>query len=76
FDQAVQFGQTGEVSLSDDMKAQGIELQTSVSTSTMYMGFNMADPLVGGLGECGRKLRQAIGIALDQEEFISIFLNG
>jgi ABC-type transport system substrate-binding protein len=76
FDQAVQFGQTGEVSLSDDMKAQGIHLQTSVSTSTMYMGFNMLDPVVGGMTERGRKLRQAIGIALDQEEFISIFLNG
>jgi oligopeptide transport system substrate-binding protein len=76
FDQAVQFGQTGEVSLSDDMKAQGIQLQTSVSTSTMYMGFNLLDPVVGGPGERSRKLRQAIGIALDQEEFISIFQNG
>jgi ABC-type transport system substrate-binding protein len=76
FDQAVQFGQTGEVSLSDDMKAQGIRLQTSVSTSTMYMGFNLLDPVVGGLGERSRKLRQAIGIGLDQEEFISIFQNG
>lgn len=76
FDQAVQFGQTGEVSLSDDMKAQGIQLQTSVSTSTMYMGFNMLDPVVGGMTERSRKLRQAIGIALDQEEFISIFQNG
>jgi ABC-type transport system substrate-binding protein len=76
FDQAVQFGQTGEVNLSDDMRAQGIRLQTSVSTSTMYMGFNMLDPVVGGMGERGRKLRQAIGIALDQEEFISIFQNG
>lgn len=76
FDQAVQFGQTGEVSLSDGMQAQGIRLQTSVSTSTMYMGFNMLDPVVGGMEERGRKLRQAIGIALDQEEFISIFQNG
>ena len=76
FDQAVQFGQTGEVSLSDSMRAQGIRLQTSVSTSTMYMGFNMLDPVVGGMAERGRKLRQAIGIALDQEEFISIFQNG
>lgn len=76
FDQAVQFGQTGEVSLSDGMRAQGIRLQTSVSTSTMYMGFNMLDPVVGGMAERGRKLRQAIGIALDQEEFISIFQNG
>ena len=42
----------------------------------MYMGFNMLDPVVGGDSERARKLRQAISIAIDQEEFISIFLNG
>ena len=42
----------------------------------MYMGFNMLDPVVGGESERARKLRQAISIAIDQEEFISIFLNG
>ena len=42
----------------------------------MYMGFNMLDPVVGGNSERARKLRQAISIAIDQEEFISIFLNG
>jgi oligopeptide transport system substrate-binding protein len=47
-----------------------------VSPSIFYMGFNMLDPLVGGLEGAARKLRQAISIALDQEEFISIFMNG
>jgi oligopeptide transport system substrate-binding protein len=42
----------------------------------MYMGFNMHDPLVGGGSEVARKLRQAISLAIDQEEFISIFQNG
>ena len=55
---------------------QGIRLQTSVATSIMYMGFNMLDPVVGGESERARKLRQAISIAIDQEEFISIFPNG
>ena len=32
--------------------------------------------MVGGLGERGAKLRQAISIAIDQEEYISIFQNG
>ena len=41
-----------------------------------YMGFNMLDPVVGGYTEAQQKLRQAISIALNQEEFISIFLNG
>lgn len=80
FDQAVQFGSGGEVMLTDEMRAQGIRLSTSVATSTFYMGFNWLDPVVGG-GEpttaiANRKLRQAISVAIDQEEFISIFQNG
>ncbi len=76
FDQAVQVGSGGEISLTDDMRQQGIQLSTSVATSTFYMGFNMLDPLVGGTTEAARKLRQAIAIAIDQEEFVSIFQNG
>ncbi|MEW6164959.1 MAG: ABC transporter substrate-binding protein [Pseudomonadota bacterium] len=76
FDQAVQVTGGGEATLTDGMRAQGIALSTSVATTTMYMGFNMLDPLLGGDGAAARKLRQAIAIALDQEEFISIFLNG
>ncbi len=80
FDQAVQVN-AGEITLSDDMRAQGIVLTTSVATSSSYMGFNWLDPLVGGgvdpvAAERARKLRQAISIAIDQEEFISIFQNG
>ena len=79
FDQAVQVT-AGEITLSDDMRAQGIVLTTSVATSSMYMGFNWLDPLVGGVdpktADAARKLRQAISIAIDQEEFISIFQNG
>lgn len=76
FDQAVQVGAAGEVTLTPDMQAQGIRLSTSVATTTFYMGFNMLDPLVGGTGEAARKIRQAIAIAIDQEEFVSIFQNG
>jgi ABC-type transport system substrate-binding protein len=76
FDQAVQVSVGGETNVTDDMKAQGITLSTSVATSTMYMGFNWLDPVVGGGSERSRKLRQAIAIAMDFEEFISIFANG
>lgn len=79
FDQAVQVGGSGDVNLSDDMQARGIRLITSVAISDMFMGFNMLDPLVGAGNkdpEAARKIRQAISIALDQEEFISIFTNG
>ncbi|MDX9993721.1 MAG: ABC transporter substrate-binding protein [Rhodocyclaceae bacterium] len=76
FDQAVQVGAGGEVSLTPEMQAQGIRLSTSVATTTFYMGFNMLDPLVGGQGVAAQKIRQAIAIAIDQEEFVSIFQNG
>jgi ABC-type transport system substrate-binding protein len=40
------------------------------------MAFNMLDDVVGGPSERARKLRQALAIALDFEEYISIFLSG
>ena len=76
FDQAVRIDVGGGVGLSDAMQARGIRLLTSVKSSTFYMGFNMLDPVVGGLSPRSTKLRQAISIAIDQEEFISIFQNG
>lgn len=76
FDQVVQFTAQGDVVLSDDMKARGIKLETSVAASVFYLGFNMLDPVVGGYTERARKLRHAISIAIDQEEYISIFQNG
>lgn len=76
FDQAVQMGGQGDVTLSDEMVAKGIKLNTSVAPSVMYMGFNMLDPVVGGSSERARKLRLAISIAIDQEEFIAVFQNG
>jgi ABC-type transport system substrate-binding protein len=55
---------------------KGIKLSTAVATSSSYMGFNMLDPVVGGDSEQARLLRQAISIAMDYEEFVSIFANG
>ena len=76
FDQSVQVSVGGETSVSDEMREQGITLSTSVATSTMYTGFNWLDPVVGGNSEKATKLRQAIAIAVDFEEFVSIFANG
>lgn len=80
FDQAVQLIGQGEATVTDEMEAQGIRLETAVAPSTYYMGFNMLDPVVGGVDDASResakKLRQAIAIAVDYEEFISIFANG
>lgn len=76
FDQAVRVNVGGDVALTDEMQAKGIQLLTAVKTSTFYMGFNLLDPVVGGSSEKTAKLRQAVSIAIDQEEFISIFQNG
>jgi oligopeptide transport system substrate-binding protein len=76
FDQTVSMTASGEVGLSEEIRERGIKLQTSVATSTIYLGFNMLDSLIGGLDERGRNLRQAISIAVDMEELISIFRNG
>lgn len=76
FDQAVKISATGEAFSSGDMDKKGIRLLTSVQTTTFYFGFNMLDPVVGGYSERARKLRQAISIAFDVEEFVLIFLNG
>ncbi|MDX1811872.1 MAG: ABC transporter substrate-binding protein, partial [Gammaproteobacteria bacterium] len=76
FDQAITFGAGGEAQLSEEMKAKGIKLATAVAASVYYMGFNMMDDVVGGASERARLLRQAIAIAVDYEEYISIFANG
>ncbi len=76
FDQVVQLSGTGDPQLTTSMEEQGIRLQTSIAASSMYMGFNMQDPVIGGDSERARKLRQAVSIAIDQEEYISIFRNG
>ncbi len=76
FDQAVNIGAGGEVNLTEAMQSQGIRMNTAVATSIYYTGFNMQDPVVGGDSERARKLRLAISIAIDFEEYISIFLNG
>ncbi|MDI1292174.1 MAG: ABC transporter substrate-binding protein [Methylobacter sp.] len=76
FDQAIQFTGSGDVALTPTLLEKGIQLQTSVAISSFYMGFNMLDATVGGATEQGRKLRQAIAIAVDYEEYISIFTNG
>lgn len=76
FDSAISFSSSGNIEVSDEMKAKGIGLETVVNTSLFYMGFNMLDPVIGGSSERARLLRQAISIAVDYEEYISIFLNG
>ncbi len=76
FDQAIQNQPSGLPELSAEMYEREIVLKTQVAPTTWYMGFNMLDPIVGGLGVRNQKLRLAISIALDMEEYVSIFMNG
>lgn len=81
FDQAVRINVGGDAALTPEMEKRGIRLRTSVATSTFYLAFNFNDAVVGGKGddrmrERAKKLRQALSIVIDWEEFISIFANG
>ncbi len=78
FDQAIQMQSGQDATLTDDMEKKGIRLITSVRTQFWYVMFNMRDEhhVVNGLDENKCKLRQAISIVLDYNEYLDIFTNG
>jgi ABC-type transport system substrate-binding protein len=81
FDQAVRISLEGEPGLSPEMEANGIRMETSVEPTVFYLGANWLDPVVGGAAggaaaERARKLRQALAIAIDWEEYLQVFANG
>jgi len=76
FDQAVQMNTEGDIALSDTMQERGIRLLKTVTTVTYYFAFNMLDDVVGGDTAENQKLRRAISIAVDMEEWVQIFDNG
>lgn len=80
-------GQTFLVAAGDDpQKAQlyrdkKLQFPTAVEANLWYVGFNWLDPILGAgdtpeQAERNRKLRQAISIAIDWEEYIAIFEKG
>ena len=75
FDQAFVVGPDG-LELSEEMRDHNLTISKDVKPSLYYYGFNMRDPVVGGYTEEKRKLRQALTIAYDMEEYGNIFYKG
>ncbi len=75
FDQAFVVGPDG-VELSAEMEDRNIGVSPDVKPGLYYYGFNMRDPVVGGYSEEKRKLRRALQIAFDTEEYLNIFYKG
>lgn len=76
FGQAIRIDEDGQPHLTRTMVERGMALATTVLPGIYYLGFNMNDDVVGQRDEAGRKLRQAISIAVDLESYVPIFLNG
>ncbi len=76
FDQAVQISTEGALGLTEKMSTRGVRFLKAAVPSTFYFAFNMLDDQVGGYGPEAQKLRQAISIMINMEEWIQIFDNG
>lgn len=76
FDQAIHVSPLGNPELTPAMREKGFALQQVNELAIYYFAFNMQDATVGGTSERARLLRLAIAIALDFDEYISVFLNG
>ncbi|USE38655.1 ABC transporter substrate-binding protein [Endozoicomonas sp. SCSIO W0465] len=75
FDQAFTVGPDG-LELTPELEQRDIIVDEEIRPSLYYTGFNMLDPVVGGYTEDKRKLRQAISIVYNDQEYIDIFRNG
>ncbi len=71
FDQVVSEG-----GLTPEMQAMGVQLSKTPIPAVYYIGFNMDDEVVGASGgDAARKLRQAMSLVIDSDEFIRLFFN-
>ena len=62
--------------ISPELAQKKITLSKGVSASIFYLGFNMLDPVVGGMRPEKKLLRQAISCAVNVSNYIKIFRNG
>lgn len=76
FNDAISSVSQNGIALTQPLIDKKIRLQVSNSPAIFYWAFNMLDETVGGYSDRAKKLRQAINLAFDVEEFITIFTNG
>ncbi len=57
--------------LTPEFREKGIVLKVYEEAATYWYGFNMEDPVVGK----NQPLRQAMNLAIDRDEFLTLFLN-
>ncbi len=63
--------------VSPSMREKGVSLSATIAPSWFYLGFNLEDKVVGyPNGERARKLRQAMGLAIDRQQWLKTMLNG
>ncbi len=63
--------------LREDVADAGIWVDIDSKADLAYTGFNMDDPIIGApAGEKGKKIRQAICLAYDQQGWIKVMRNG
>ena len=62
--------------LTPDLKQKGVMLRKDPQVNVYYAAFNMKDPVFGGLDEKHKKLRQAISLSIDSDEYIDLLRQG
>ena len=67
---------TASGSLSPDLVKRGATLKKDAQVNVYYCAFNMEDTTWGGLDEKRKKMRQAVSLAIDAEEYIDLLLQG
>jgi len=76
FQSNIQIQPNGKYILADTLLNHRVKLTQEPSSYSSGIVFNFLDPVVGGYSAANMKLRQAISIAYDFDEYRTIFRNG
>ena len=62
--------------LSPELKKKGAILKKDAIVAIRYFAFNMVDPVWGGYDDKHKKMRQAVSLSLDGDEYVNLLLQG